>query len=515
MAGEAILVVDDTPVNLKLTRIVLANEGYKIQTAASAEEALELLRGYHPALILADIQLPGMDGLEMTRRIKSDAQTSDILVVALTAFAMKGDEQKARDAGCDGYITKPIDTRTLGKRVREYLHGRDGTVSGSAAPPVPAAAPPAVIDTAGKMSALRRLFLVEGEEGALRLLRNLDGEFIPSEADREVHQWVGTGGLLGYNSICRIAHEVEGLLAERPIDAAEVRQALANLAFAFTCQKEALDLPVPQTFMDTLSGKRIAIAGMPVNDAHRLTAALERASAKPVLHEPANAPDGQNVKDCDLVVIYVPPGTVPAYVGNPREWPNPVAGVAGKLPIVLAGRREDLAALAPAVQSMATEILMDSWQPDEALARISLAISHPRSSQSRASQSTTQHPPAGNQLQVLIAGNDPTVLALARTAFESVGMDYQAASDGASALEAVRRLHPDAMVLDTEIPGMDGYHLLHAIGAEKLPVRVLLLAGRQQPGDIVRGVELGAGDFLFKPFGPMELVARLRRLTGR
>src|ERR1035438_9670808 len=70
MAGESILIVDDTPVNLKLTRILLVNEGYKIMTAASGEEALELLRSYHPAMVLADIQLPGMDGLELTRRIK-------------------------------------------------------------------------------------------------------------------------------------------------------------------------------------------------------------------------------------------------------------------------------------------------------------------------------------------------------------------------------------------------------------------------------------------------------------
>src|ERR1019366_8169280 len=103
MAGESILVVDDTPVNLKLTRILLVNEGYKVMTAASGEEALELLCTFHPKLVLADIQLPGIDGRELTRRIKTDETTRDIAVVALTAFAMKGDEQKAIDAGCDGY----------------------------------------------------------------------------------------------------------------------------------------------------------------------------------------------------------------------------------------------------------------------------------------------------------------------------------------------------------------------------------------------------------------------------
>src|SRR5450631_4040422 len=135
MDGEPILIVDDTPVNLKLTRMLLVNEGYSVATAASAEEALELLRSYRPRLILADIQLPGMDGLEMTRIIKKDERTKGIAVVALTAFAMKGDEQKAIEAGCDGYITKPIDTRTLGERIRQLLSAR-GAPGKSAAPAV-------------------------------------------------------------------------------------------------------------------------------------------------------------------------------------------------------------------------------------------------------------------------------------------------------------------------------------------------------------------------------------------
>src|ERR1039458_9140530 len=104
MAGESILIVDDTPVNLKLTRILLVNEGYKVITAASGEEALELLRSYHPALVLADIQLPGIDGLELTRRIRQNEATRDIMVVALTAFAMKGDEQRGVGARGGGHI---------------------------------------------------------------------------------------------------------------------------------------------------------------------------------------------------------------------------------------------------------------------------------------------------------------------------------------------------------------------------------------------------------------------------
>jgi len=121
MAGETILVVDDATVNLKLTDIVLRKEGFRVHAVADAEQALHMIPELHPSLILADIQMPGMDGLEMTRRIKGNPAMRDIVVVALTACAMKEDEQRALDAGCDGYITKPIDTHTLGSQIREYL----------------------------------------------------------------------------------------------------------------------------------------------------------------------------------------------------------------------------------------------------------------------------------------------------------------------------------------------------------------------------------------------------------
>jgi CheY-like chemotaxis protein len=121
MAGEPILVVDDNPLNLKLTRILLAGEGYQVRTAVDAREALEELRTLHPRLILMDIQLPGRDGLELTRQLKADPAMHDVVILALTAYAMKGDEERAREAGCDGYIAKPIDTRSLPGVIRSYL----------------------------------------------------------------------------------------------------------------------------------------------------------------------------------------------------------------------------------------------------------------------------------------------------------------------------------------------------------------------------------------------------------
>ena len=126
MAGEGILVVDDNPANLKLLRLLLSAESYDVRTAEGAEEALAMLEGFRPRLILMDLQLPGMDGFELTRRLKADAATRDIVIVALTAYAMKGDEEKARDAGCDGYVSKPIDTRTLPALVARHLTAGEG-----------------------------------------------------------------------------------------------------------------------------------------------------------------------------------------------------------------------------------------------------------------------------------------------------------------------------------------------------------------------------------------------------
>jgi CheY-like chemotaxis protein len=118
-----ILVVDDNATNLKLASEVLEMEGHEVLRAVDAEDALHVLRNQLPDLILMDIALPGMDGLELTRRLKADARFRTVPIVALSAFAMKGDEEKALASGCDGYITKPINTRTFPAQVESFLPG--------------------------------------------------------------------------------------------------------------------------------------------------------------------------------------------------------------------------------------------------------------------------------------------------------------------------------------------------------------------------------------------------------
>lgn len=118
-----VLIVDDNATNLKLASEVLEMEGLFVLRAGDANEALAILAHTRPDLILMDIALPGMDGLELTRQLKARPEFSGVPIVALSAFAMKGDEQKAIAAGCDGYITKPINTRTFSTQVAAYVTG--------------------------------------------------------------------------------------------------------------------------------------------------------------------------------------------------------------------------------------------------------------------------------------------------------------------------------------------------------------------------------------------------------
>jgi two-component system cell cycle response regulator DivK len=119
--AESILVVDDNLDNRDLTRILLECEGYEVRLAEDATQALGMFETYRPTLILMDVQLPGMDGLELTRRLRQKPALRDVVIVALSAYAMVAEKANALAAGCDGYITKPINTRTFAGTVAQYL----------------------------------------------------------------------------------------------------------------------------------------------------------------------------------------------------------------------------------------------------------------------------------------------------------------------------------------------------------------------------------------------------------
>ena len=124
VADRTVLVVEDNDMNMQLVEYLLEEGGYAIVKATSGEEALALTRSetQRPDLILMDIHLPGMDGLSVVREMKSDNRTNRIPILALTAHAMRGDKDRFLEAGCDGYISKPIDVKTFLTSIEQYIH---------------------------------------------------------------------------------------------------------------------------------------------------------------------------------------------------------------------------------------------------------------------------------------------------------------------------------------------------------------------------------------------------------
>jgi CheY-like chemotaxis protein len=121
VAGENVLIVDDNELNRELTRTLLQREGYEVMMASGSDELLLTLRTFSPRIILMDIELAGMNGLQITRQLKADPQTSHITVVAITAYPHKADKQKALAAGCAGYITKPVRAQELSEILQKYI----------------------------------------------------------------------------------------------------------------------------------------------------------------------------------------------------------------------------------------------------------------------------------------------------------------------------------------------------------------------------------------------------------
>ena len=121
MKNSTVLVIEDNALNMKLVKSLLTIGDYHVFEAEDAETGIQLASERHPDLILMDIQLPGMDGLSATKAIKADNALKNIPIVALTSYAMQGDEEKALDAGCEGYITKPLDTRKFLETISQYL----------------------------------------------------------------------------------------------------------------------------------------------------------------------------------------------------------------------------------------------------------------------------------------------------------------------------------------------------------------------------------------------------------
>lgn len=501
MAGESILIVEDVPESLKFTAAVLRGEGYRVTIASTAEQALSTLRFLQPQLILVDFMLPGMDGLELTARIRQDPRLHKSRVVAITGSSLL-DESKARKAGCDGFLAKPVDAHALISNVRSYL-GYGEKAAGAPPKTLPARLPETTAQPEGipglpehELVELQESFLKGGGGVSRQLLASVDGPFDVAKATRTVHQWIGSAGLLGYPAIAQHALNVENLLRSVPCTPAALRGPLTNLARAFQNPTGGPSNGASASVARALSGKRVALIGLDGDAADLMCGALGQVGAKARLFEASQSPHAEAVEICHLVMVHVRPGNMssPWLAADTVRLPP--------LPTIFFGSAEELLSLNSQVQRRASGLLIEGCLPEEALLRLRFALTQSPSPVRRV---------AGAESEFVIAYGDEASHKPIEAKMSEYGLRCRFTTSGPETILLLRHLQPPAAVVDLNL---DGFEALAAIRAEAMPVRTILVTSGGNEDEILRGFTLGAEDYLVQPFSPIELIARLKRLVG-
>ncbi len=498
MANEPILIVDDNPSNVKLARLLLANAGYEVRTATDSTETLEMLRSFRPRLILMDIQLPGMDGLKLTRRLREDPITHDVIIVAVTAYAMRGDEERVKAAGCDGYMSKPIDTRTFVDQIRKYLGSSGEQTSG---------AKPEFGDPNDLRRELRNGFIAEGVESSRRYAEtDLSGDELEA-VRRLVHHWVGMGGTLGFPEITARARKLEELLESLPL---HWQQRAANgfeemRALFVRCMGSEDEPAVPADLVHGLASKQVGFIGFSKNEAARVRAAFEQVQAVARdLGGFSGGPSTEALQAHDLIVLNA------CTEEGIHSWKSVLAQPLLKKPILLVSSRTVLLDSKLAPLDRAVDFVLEPWDSEELLCRALRVIGQ---KPGRQRPQTEKNPKS----LVIIADDDPTVHALLTSMLGELGVICHSAHDGHETLDAVRSLSPDVLVLDIGMPKVDGMAILWEIrrAQKNHAVQILMLTARQHRSDISMALAIGANDYAAKPFDPKDVVLRIMRLLPR
>ncbi len=499
MSGETILIVEDLPESLKFTASVLRREGYTVSIASTGEQALSTLRFLQPALILVDFMLPGMNGLELTTRIKQDPRLQKSVVVALTASTEPGAEIRARQAGCDGYLTKPVESRALIARVRDFLdYGKDAPDAYAATPALEASADKGIRGLPeNELAELQESFLKGGKGLSRQLLASVDGQFDPVKANRTVHQWIGSAGLLGYPAIAQRARDVETVLRSSECTPARLRGPLTNLARAFHNPLGAVSESSSQPMARVLNGKRVALIGLTDEAADLMCSALEQVGAKARLFGADQSPYSEAVGICHLIVVYVRPENMIC------RWLGKDAPGLPALPTIFFGTPEDLLTLSPEAYTRASGLLIDGCLPEEALMRLRLAVTH--------TPSTLNRRAVAEAGELVIAYGDTASHSFIEAKMKEYGLRCHFAANGPETTLLLRHVQPAAAVVDVSL---DGFEALAAIRAEAMPVRTVFVTSQSVEDEILRGFSLGAEDYLVQPFSLLEMIARVKRLLG-
>ncbi len=359
--------------------------------------------------------------------------------------------------------------------------------------------------SASEFLGLQQQFLEEGVVLSRELAAGLDKNFDGPRLAHHLHQWAGSAGQLGFHNILELARRAEQLL--RAFRQSEVRAVLGDLLAAFTELRDRMT-GVPDHFVNVLRGKSVAVIGFPEARTHLACTSLGRAGARPRTFSAADL-GCESVRECDLVVVHVSPGL------DCRKLQAAAEGsLSGKL--VLAGERGHMMALPPAFQSLVADFLFNSWEAEELLMRLAMVSQrNPMpgfAASQKASSQAGERPRLTTNARVVAVDDDPIILALLATTFRNQGIQCETANNGRDALRLIREEAPNIVVLDVNMPGIDGFEVLSAMRTEGLPAQVVLLTARQQEHDVLRGFQLGADDYLVKPFSPPELLARITRL---
>jgi two-component system cell cycle response regulator DivK len=508
MSRDPILIVDDNPMNLKLARFLLTGEGYEVRTATNSEEALAELATFHPRLVLMDIQLPGMDGLALTRVLKSDPARRDIVILALTAYAMNGDEERARNAGCDGYITKPIDTRTLPSIVRRHLGDK---------PVIERATQPG--DCHDLLAEIRSNFLVEAEEEAVQLLRTVEPGFDAQQAQRITHHWAGIAGTLGFSEIGRKARAIERSLEDAVTGGATLAEfrdgeclsrlradllGILEMLSAAVCGKRETHA-LPPAVKQALAGKTFTLVGFEQPEAARMSSALAQTQA--YAHVLDRLPGAEVPWSADAFIVNV--------CHEPDLLPGMSAPALAGKPVLFIGSAEVLLQLQRDFSEHRCDFVLAPWDSEEIMLRLFRILAGEVAQALRP-------PPAARELAggarkqpcVLIADDDPKVTALITVVLRRFGIECVSAHDGERALELAEELVPEVLILDVKMPELDGFGVLMSLKRNEITkgISVVMLTARDQDSDVIRGFGMGVDEYMKKPFNPVELAARVLRL---
>jgi DNA-binding response OmpR family regulator len=489
MGGIQILVVEDNDMQSELESFLLEEAGHTVQIAENAERAVEVLQTFHPDLILMDLQLPGKDGLALTRELRLNPIHSTTPIIALTAYTDGSDLARTREAGCNSYISKPIDTATFARQVRTSLGG------------ITEAEAHVSSDSGDLLAEIRNGFVAEGLQQCSTILKELksDPDGAIEMLRRVLHRWAGLGGTLGFPLISSQARRVEALLTPENPEYGEIIKAVETTRRRFGAA--ARNKPnLPPELIAGLSEVRIGLVNCSEKEANRIRSAANSTNV-PVVIEQMKSDSIENQTGYGALIINE--YALPAEAAPHRpQW---------SLPAVFIGSRSSLQSFSK-LPAHACDFLIAPWDAEEVLVRLYRLVAKEAPPQPTGKTPHLQK----RRTRVLIADDDPTIVAVVSQVLQQSEMDCDVARSGKHALDAVRRHPPDAIVLDVNMLDLDGFEVLKclrgSLATSEIPV--LLLTARRDKQDIALGFSCGADDYMVKPFKPVDLVERVNKMIA-